>query len=122
MFLELLSELLNEFSPMYFYLGILLSIIQFEHIQFDYQKHIYQNDVFIRKSHALQFQLLILPEAPSVTVQKRNWLAHKTKRIEAPDDDKEDSSFSIFNKKINRGGQKWRQLLYSQNLRYTACS
>ncbi|MBP2076826.1 hypothetical protein [Oceanobacillus polygoni] len=119
MFIELLSELLNEFSPIYFYIGLLLSIIP---IRIYNHPNTYQTDMYIRRSHALQFQLLSVPELTATVLDIRSWITNKTKRIEIPDDNEEDSFSLGFYRYKNRGGQKWNQLLYSSNLRNIALS
>ncbi|WP_339229023.1 hypothetical protein NSQ77_04265 [Oceanobacillus sp. FSL K6-2867] len=118
MLIELLSELFNEFSPIYFYIGLLLAIIP---IRIYNQPNTYQTDVYIRKSHALQYQLLSVPELTATILEIRNWLTHKTKRIEIPDDNEEDSSSFDFCYK-NQGGLIWKQNLYSPHLRNIALS
>ncbi|WP_337019606.1 hypothetical protein [Oceanobacillus massiliensis] len=121
MLIELLSDLLNECSPIYLYLSLLVTIIQFELIQLDDHNKMFKNDVQTRKSHALRFQLLPLQKINAAMIDIRNWIANRTKRIEIPDDDKEDPSFSISHSNINRGGVTWKQLLYSPNLKNIAC-
>ncbi|QGS68365.1 hypothetical protein CV093_06585 [Oceanobacillus sp. 143] len=54
MFLELLNELLSDFSPIYLYLSFLLSVVYFDYIQLDFRCAIDKNHAFIRKSHALK--------------------------------------------------------------------
>ncbi|WP_249870665.1 hypothetical protein [Oceanobacillus saliphilus] len=120
MFIELLSEFLNEFSPIYIYLSLLISVLHFEFGQLNEQNRLFKNDWYAQKSNTLQFQMTSFPEMNVAAITIRNWIANKTKRIETPDDDKEDSSFSIFYSTKNRGGQKWKQHLYSPNLRIIA--
>ncbi|MCM3400359.1 hypothetical protein [Oceanobacillus profundus] len=119
MLVELLSELFNEFSPIYFYIGLLLSIIP---LRIYNQPNTYQTDVYLRRSHALQFQLLSLPDLTATALDIRNWITNRTKRIEVPDDNEEDSSSLVFYRYKNLGGLKWKQLLYSSKLKNIASS
>ncbi|RDW19730.1 hypothetical protein [Oceanobacillus chungangensis] len=117
MFLELLNELLSDFSPIYLYLSFLLSVVYFDYIQLDFRCSIDKNHAFIRRSHALKVDSLPIQQPISGAIEIHNWLTNKTKRIEIPDDDNDAHSNSTFSIDKNRGGQKWKKHLYSRSLK-----
>ncbi|AXI08545.1 hypothetical protein CUC15_06260 [Oceanobacillus zhaokaii] len=117
MFLELLNELLSDFSPIYLYLSFLLSVVYFDYIQLDFRCAIDKNHAFIRKSHALKLDSLPRQQPISGAIKIHNWITNKTKRIEIPDDDNEAYSNSNISKDKIRGGQKWKKGLYSRSLK-----
>ncbi|SDQ76654.1 hypothetical protein [Virgibacillus salinus] len=123
MLLELLYELLGEMSPMYFYLGIVFSIICSSRFMYKgFHNSLMNNYVYTRKRHALHFKLLPKQEQLGAIIEVRNWITHTTKRIDAPDDDTDNQSFSITNINKKRGGQQCKGILYSLSLENIASS
>ncbi|MEN1968674.1 hypothetical protein WMZ97_11450 [Lentibacillus sp. N15] len=116
--LELLNQLIDDVSPFYVYLGIILTIIcAYQGISLTMGNINHQNEVFTRQWHAERFRLLPAQEERGINKQIHNWITIKTKRMEIPDDDTDSHSFSThtFNT-TNRGGQQWKENLYSQSL------
>ncbi|RDW17576.1 hypothetical protein CWR48_13720 [Oceanobacillus arenosus] len=122
MLLELLNELLSDFSPIYLYLSFLLSVVYFDYIQLDLRCTVYKNHAFIRKSHALKIQSLPKQQPITGVIKIHNWLTNKTKRIEIPDDDNDPHSNSTSTLDKNRGGQQWKKHLYSRSLKNISLS
>ncbi|MFD1849852.1 hypothetical protein [Oceanobacillus bengalensis] len=122
MLLELMNELLSEFSPIYFYFGLLLTIVYFDPFQFTVKRKIVENQLYMRHSHELKYQTLPRQSLIPRIIELRNWLTTKVKRVEAPDDDADAHSFSYPNLNQIRGGQKWKKHLYSLLLKNIALS
>lgn len=121
MFIELLYELLGEVSPMYFYLGVVLSVIfSYRLMQIDMSNTLMKNHDYIKESHALHFKLLPKQEPLGEAEEIHDWIVHTTKRIDAPDDDTDNQSFSFIKSMIKRGGQQWKRILYSLSLKNIA--
>ncbi|SES91528.1 hypothetical protein SAMN05216389_103165 [Oceanobacillus limi] len=122
MLLELLHEMLNEFSPFYLYLSAIISVFYLNRIYIGVKHNVLENHFYIRKWHDVQIQLL--PEMKIIprVLEMRNWITTKTKRIEAPDDDTDAPSFSFNHMNKLRGGQQWKQQknLYSLSLKNIA--
>ncbi|RKQ33952.1 hypothetical protein [Oceanobacillus halophilus] len=120
MLLELFNEMFYEFSPFYFYLSIALSLITIDIFYVNLEHKAFENQLYIRKSHDVKIQQLprqiIIPRV----IEIRNWITTKTKRIEAPDDDSDAHSFSLFPSIKYRGGKQWKQHLYSLLLKNIA--
>ncbi|PAV29662.1 hypothetical protein CIL05_09825 [Virgibacillus profundi] len=122
MLIEILFDILSDFSLLYFYVSIILSIFcayQITHFSlFNIKK---MNECYTREHHSIQARQIPLVSVVGEVIEKRDWLTNKTKRIEAPDDDAEIHSFSLVNKRtIKRGGQQWKNILYSLSLKNIA--
>lgn len=119
MFLELLYELISDISPLYFYLSIILSIIcAYKIMNFGLNRFLNKHDVSIHDQQLFitRFNQNMIPSGQ--LFEQQNWLAKKTMRIEAPDDDSDNESFSFLNKfSMKRGGTKCRNILYSLSLK-----
>ncbi|MGY0694401.1 hypothetical protein ACW2QC_16735 [Virgibacillus sp. FSP13] len=122
--IELLGQLTGDVSPLYLYLGIALSMIcAYRGISINLHQINQNNEMFTRQWHAIEFRLLPMQEELGVNTEIQNWITTKTKRIEAPDDDTDSHSFSLSTaNKIKRGGQQWKENLYSQSLQNIALS
>ncbi|WP_188456341.1 hypothetical protein [Virgibacillus oceani] len=113
--IELLYDLLGEISPLYFYISIVLSMIcAYRFFNMDMHNTLMDNNIYTRESHASKIQLLPKREPIGEIPEIHKWITNTTKRIDAPDDDSDNDSFSFINKeKINRGGQQCKIVLYS---------
>ncbi|WP_042224344.1 hypothetical protein [Oceanobacillus manasiensis] len=123
MFLEFISELANDFSPVYAYVLSILMSVYFSYraadIQFGTIKK--SNENYMRKTHASMIRSLPVLLTIGVTVDKRNWRSHKMMYRDA-DDDTEAPTFSFYNQKDKRGGEQWKNNRYSHLLKNTALS
>lgn len=119
--IELINELINDASPVYFYLSILLTVASacsFSTIQFGdmLDTHHFQ----IRESHNERYRLLPIQELFGMCDEIFQWVVKKANRITAPDDDTDHSSFSLRAMDlIQRGGNICAIILYSLFLRNT---
>ncbi|GGB61600.1 hypothetical protein F3157_09470 [Virgibacillus dakarensis] len=122
--LELVNDLMSDITPLYLYLSIALSMIcAYRGISLNMHMINQNNDFATRQWHAARFRLLPRQEDLGANTEIQNWIATKTKRIEAPDDDTDAHSFlfSTATKK-KRGGQQWKENLYSHPLQNIALS
>ncbi|QKY70718.1 hypothetical protein [Lentibacillus sp. CBA3610] len=115
MIIEMLSELFAETSPLYFYFSVFLSVLgPVKFTQFGLHKFIGHAHVSTKKSHAIQIQSAPIQESIGGTTDIMDWIVTKAKRIDAPDDDTDDHTFSFFKTMMKkRGGHKWNENLYS---------
>ncbi|MUK87802.1 hypothetical protein GMD78_05225 [Ornithinibacillus sp. L9] len=113
MFLEMINDFANEFSPLYLYVSAVLSIFYLNRFYNGVHHSVWENHLHIRKWHEIQIQLLPNQIMIPRLIEFRNWIAIKTKRIEAPDDDTDADSFSLFQAMKLRGGKQWRKHPYS---------
>lgn len=115
MIIEMLSELLAETSPLYFYFSVFLSVIgTVNFTQFGLHKFIGHAHMHTRKSHATQIQSAPIRETIGETTDIMDWIVRKAKRIDAPDDDTDHHVFSFFKATMKkRGGHRWNENLYS---------
>ncbi|WP_085992929.1 hypothetical protein [Oceanobacillus senegalensis] len=118
MLLEFIYEMMNDLSPLYIYLSLAVSILYLDSIHMNVQP--YENQVYIRRWHEIQIQLLPKQDIIPRITEIRSWITTKTKRIDAPDDDTEAHSFSSLINQNNRGGKQWNQHLYSPLLKNIA--
>lgn len=119
MLLELLNELLNDLSPFYLYLSLIIANLHLEFLQLGLQYRSFENHLYIRKCHDVQFRLLPKLKIIPRIIELRNWICMITKRIESVDDSEAPSLF--VNLRIQRqGGKKWSQNLYSLSLKNIA--
>ncbi|GGA89318.1 hypothetical protein [Ornithinibacillus halotolerans] len=114
MLLDLIFELLSDFSPMYIYLSTILSVFYVIRL-LPNQYTIYSRNQLALSD--LQVQNYSEPNADQVIemIEKRNWLAIITKRIEVPDDDDDEhvSFLTLFKLIKNQGGTTCSNNLYS---------
>ncbi|WP_164669873.1 hypothetical protein [Virgibacillus doumboii] len=121
MIIELLYELLGEMSPMYFYLGFALSVMySIRVLNVDMNNTFMSSHDYAKECHALSFRQLPDQEPLGEIDDIHNWITHTTKRIDAPDDDTDNHSFSFTNNTILRGGPQWTKNLYSLSFRNIA--
>ncbi|WP_077324679.1 hypothetical protein [Virgibacillus siamensis] len=114
MVFELIYDVVGELSPMYFYLSIIFSLIcSYQIMNMNVHHSILSNYDYTKECHAVYIKLLPKNEPISQITEIHNWITHTTKRIDAPDDDTDDHSFSLQQNQILRGGQQWRKNLYS---------
>ncbi|MDY0395862.1 hypothetical protein ACFSMW_00870 [Virgibacillus halophilus] len=122
MSVELLTEFINDVSPFYFYLSILLSAVSVLHIA-NVHLHRFVNDQgFYAQGQAPKIQLPPIPEPIGEITGIRNWITLKVKRTEAPEDDTDSDPIRkntayLF---ILRGGLRWKINLYSLSLKNMA--
>lgn len=122
MFFDVLSEMINNASPFYFYVGLLWSMVgALQLINMDMQNFRRNHYFHVKNVYTFQVDSALIQE-PSIRNQAViTWLTHKTKRIEAPDDDSDDASFSISKQiKEIRGGLYWKNKVYSLPLKNIA--
>ncbi|MUV38632.1 hypothetical protein JNUCC1_02486 [Lentibacillus sp. JNUCC-1] len=120
MLIELLNEILNDTSPFYFYISMFwaaagaVKLIHMhkpvsikQRLHFRKSPGIYENTVFSQQ-----------PFTENMSIQTR--LTHIFKRIDAPDDDRDDQVLLISNptRKI-QGGLLCNTHLYSRSLKNT---
>ncbi|WP_053219314.1 hypothetical protein [Virgibacillus senegalensis] len=117
--IELLNELLNEASPFYFYVSMILAIYcAFGFSVIAYSSLSKSSEMVTRDYHAIQFRLLPVAARLTETCLVTTWIASKVKRKDGPEDDADHHTFSLYNQKhILRGGKQWRNILYSQPLK-----
>lgn len=118
MFFDLISELINNTSPFYLYVGLLWSMVgALQLINMDmheFRKHHY---LYVKNVNTIQVDTALIQEPVVRNDAVITWLTHKTKRIETPDDDSDDDSSSISKPIIKiRGGLFWKNKLYSRPL------
>ncbi|WP_068675530.1 hypothetical protein [Oceanobacillus sp. Castelsardo] len=119
MLLELLNELLNDLSPFYLYLSLVIANLHLGFLQFDLQYRSFENQIYIRKCHDVQFRLLPKLKIIPRIIELRNWICTITKRIDSIDDSEAPSFFVTLITK-RQGGKKWSQNLYSLTLKNIA--
>ncbi|MEN2465195.1 hypothetical protein [Ornithinibacillus sp. FSL M8-0202] len=121
MMLDFLFEFFGDFSPFYLYVSVLLSAIYvirwFPEFEFFFNKQ-----VDIRNHYRLYGNFEPVLHQVNEFVERRNWLAIITKRIEVPDDDEEGALSSFYKFVKKRGGAQWKNNLYSLTLRKSAFS
>ncbi|WP_099157532.1 hypothetical protein [Virgibacillus ndiopensis] len=122
--IEVLYDLLGEISPFYFYISIVLSMIcAYRFLNMDMHNTMMDNNVYTREAHASKIQFLPKREPIGEIPEIHNWITNTTKRIDAPDDDSDNDSFSFITKYIIiRGGQQCKIVLYSLFSRNIALS
>lgn len=122
--IELINELVNDMSPFYSYISILLTIVcSYQFISIGVQGITRNNDILTREYHDIRVRLLPMQELYGEIAEVLDWLTRKTKRIAAPDDDTDNHSFSFIKLSLLiRGGQQWKIILYSLFLKNTALS
>jgi len=122
MFFDIISDLVNNTSPLYLYVGLLWSMMgAFQLINMDMNQFRKHHHFHIKRVYTFQVDTALI-EKPDVKNRSfKTWLTHKKKRIEAPDDDSDDDSFSIFQQiKEIRGGLFCKNILYSLLLKNIA--
>jgi hypothetical protein len=114
MMIEFLNGLANDISPFYFYVSILLTIVcSYQLLSIDLKCNAGNNNVFIRKYHAIKVRLLPMQELYGKITGIHDWITKKTKRKASPDDDTDHPSFSITTRFLYiRGGQTCK-IIYS---------
>ncbi|MGX9933620.1 hypothetical protein [Virgibacillus sp. Bac332] len=117
--IELLNEVVNDVSPFYLYISILLTIVStYQFLTIDARNIIENNNILTREYHNLRVRLLPMQELFGECREVIEWLIKKTNRIASPDDDTDNESFSFqANELSKRGGQQWIVNLYSHSLR-----
>ncbi|MBU5467572.1 hypothetical protein KQI49_12155 [Virgibacillus sp. MSJ-26] len=118
MFFDLLSELINNTSPFYLYVGLLWSMVgALQLINMDMHKFRKNHYLYVKNVNTFQVDTTLIQEPMVGNDAVITWLTHKTKRIETPDDDSDVDSSSISKQIIKiRGGLFWKNKLYSRPL------
>ncbi|WP_042142117.1 hypothetical protein [Paucisalibacillus sp. EB02] len=119
MLLDFLLELYSDFSPMYFYISMVLSVLCTIQWMPYVTQHVYQNSrINIDSFHKGKVEQVTRNNAINEMNKTRHWLAIITKRIANPEDDDETASSLYFNRlKQIRGGKTCNINLYSLSLR-----
>ncbi|WP_284139602.1 MULTISPECIES: hypothetical protein [unclassified Virgibacillus] len=120
MFMELLTELINETSPFYFYLSIMLSAISSMHfIHLDMHRFVTEHNKFYTKKASLVDCQPARERKPLGEISEvQHWIFQKAMRMDGPDDDTDGNSFCFFNQlKKKQGGSQlqWQKNLYSHS-------
>ncbi|WP_147380269.1 hypothetical protein [Oceanobacillus picturae] len=123
MFIEFMSELANDFSPVYAYVFSILLSVYFSYKAADVQFGTIKktNEFYTRNMHASMIHSLSDLITIGETIDKRNWLSHKMMYQDA-DDDTDAPSFSLYRQNNKRGGQQWKNNRYLHLLKNTALS
>ncbi|WP_404458500.1 hypothetical protein [Oceanobacillus kapialis] len=123
MFLEFMSELANDFSPVYAYMLSILLSVYFSYRAFDIQFGTVKksNEIYTRYTHERLVRSLPVLLTIGEMVEKRSWRSHKM-RFRDPDDDTDAPSFSFYKQNNKRGGQQWKNNRYSPFLKNTVLS
>lgn len=119
MILELMSDLFNDMSPFYMYVGVLWSVIgAIRLINMDMGHFTKQHRFYVRHTYHLQNKKALMKEPLVMSMDMLTWLVHKMKQREVPDEDNDEpsSNFFIPKQKI-RGGINWKFILYSHPLK-----
>ncbi|HLR52207.1 MAG TPA: hypothetical protein VK072_04955 [Candidatus Avamphibacillus sp.] len=119
MIFEFIGDILSNSSPLYMYIGILWSMVgAVQLINMDMGRFRKYHRLHIRQTYTFRVERALIQEPIVINKDIRSWLIHKMKRIESPDDDRDDDSFSSFNQiKEIRGGKLWKSRLYSHSLK-----
>ncbi|WP_096271417.1 hypothetical protein [Paucisalibacillus globulus] len=119
MLLDFLMELYSDFSPMYFYFSMVLSVLCSIHWMPYVTRNVYQNSrINVYSFHNGKVEQVTRNNAINEMNKTRQWLAIITKRIAIPDDDEETASSLYFSRfKQIRGGKICKNNLYSHSLR-----
>lgn len=117
--IELLNGLGNDISPFYLSISILLTIVSsYQILSIEARNLTINNNVCTREYHDIKVRLLPMQEQFGEVVEVHDWITKKTERIASPDDDTDNQSFSFLNFLLQiRGGQQWKNNLYSLSLR-----
>ncbi|WP_289890778.1 hypothetical protein [Virgibacillus pantothenticus] len=119
--MDLINELINDASPVYFYLSILLTMASeysFTAIQFGHMMDTHH--LQIREYHNERYRLLPIQELFGMCDEIFQWVVKKASQITSPDDDTDHSPFSLqFMDLLQRGGKICTIILYSLFLRNT---
>lgn len=118
MFLELLNNAFTDSSLFYLYFGIILVSFGAMHIiHFHNNNPLMDDYLFVDKHQNIKISLTYMEKALITTKPFLDWLILTFKRIDEKDD-KEDNSFSYFNRALKiRGGQLWKKTACSQPLK-----
>lgn|GEM_PF-2172031 len=110
--MDLLYELLVDSSPIYVYIGIIVSAVcVYQLLRFRHAGIRTENYSYLRAVHAQEAVQSAHLAAKDMQFDRYTWIAHKTKRIETPDDDGDHSTFSfLYRYHILRGGPIWLNL------------
>jgi|SRR5699024_655455 len=120
MIFEFIGDMLSNSSPLYMYIGILWSMVgAIQLINMDMGKfRKYHHRLHIRQAYTFRVERALIQEPIVINKDIRAWLTHKMKRMESPDDDNDEDSFSFFDEiKEIRGGKHWINHLYSHSLK-----
>lgn len=122
MSVELLTEFINDISPFYFYLSILLSAVSVLRIANVHLQRFVSNQNFYGQGQAPKIQNPPIPEPIGEISGVRSWITLKVKRIEAPEDDTDSDPIrkNISHLFTQRGGLRWKINLYSLSLKNMA--
>lgn len=119
MFLELLNDLFINSPMFHVYFGILLStiglsqLVRLSHYALNSR---YEVALHKRKTLKIDIEFIEKPIIPNESIII--WFIKSFKRIDKPDDDKEDSPFPYFTNAFKiRGGFLWRKTSYSLSLK-----
>ncbi|MEF2292762.1 hypothetical protein [Virgibacillus dokdonensis] len=120
--IDLLNELMNDASPVYFYLSILFTLSSAYSFTAIQPRHIMESRYLqIREYHNERYRLLPIQELFGMCDEIFQWVVKKANRITSPDDDADHSFFSFKGQNVlQRGGKECTIILYSQFSRGTA--
>ena len=122
MIFEILSDMINNTSPLYMYVGVLWSAVAALQL-INMNLHTFSRDhhIYIRHSYNFEVDSALVKKPIVKNMDIKTWLIQKLKRIDAPDDDSDVPYFSDLNQITQiRGGQFWIRNLCSRSLKNIA--
>lgn len=101
------------------YVGVLWSMVgALQLINMDMDRFKKHQHLYVKHTYRFQASTALIQEPIVIDMDIKTWLIHKMKRLESPDDDSDDDSFSLFNHNQEiRGGKHWTINLYSHSLK-----
>jgi len=108
--MDLLYEVLTDSSPIYAYIGIIVSVYCAYHlIHFHMGSLQHSNNDYLQACHASEAQLRMHHAVPTMRLSIQNWLTWNNQRIETLDDDGELPASLLYATDYctQQGGKKW---------------
>lgn len=117
MVMDFLIELFSDFSPMYVYFSVLLSVFCAFQWMPIVTHNLYQDTQIDIRIHHKRIELAPIQNRTNEMIKRRNWLAVVTKRIELPDEDEDADGSFYHNKSCTLQGGTSCKNLYSLSLK-----
>src|SRR5690625_1191339 len=116
MFLEMINDVVMGSSIFYLYFGMVMMTIGISKLFIVHQSTWRtRTNISLKDNQSIKISVSAF-ERPLISHELFIiWFVKSFKRIDKPDDDLEDPSFSYLYKKVKiRGGQLWKKATYSQ--------
>lgn len=115
MLLELINDVFMSSSIFYVYFGAIFLTIGVRQLYILHHQGWKSDTPFLLKQHQyIKIDVDSFEQRMLMNELFIIWFVKTFKRIDKPDDDKEDDSFSYFKRYLKiRGGQLWKQTAYS---------